>query len=347
MTSLWQRATRGLWALGFVASMLGTLGQVRASLAQSAPANAATSATSTPAAPPSSTAPVAESATDFVPAPLPTYKGDKVTVDEKLGNVVPKELRFRDHEGKEVTLAEVLKGDLPTILTFNYSDCPMLCSLQLNGLSMVLEELATPTVLDAATAARPELVLAGRKAVVALGAQFRVVTVVLEPTQPLTKTQSTRNGYLERLPKAGQAAGAKGWTFLSAVDPKDSRAIAALADSVGFRYTYIPERTEWAHPAALIFLSSAGTVTRYVYGTQFEASVIRESVVKAGLSEPSTAIGFMNRCYHYDPDANNHARAGVLTLRIGALAFLGLAILAFAGRRFLRRQPRDPGVIQA
>ena len=325
-------ATISLWALGMVASWLGQGRQAHASEAATAGASAGATAADK---------------LDFVPEPPPTYKAGKVTVDEKLGSSIPGYLKFRDQDGREVTLRDVLRGDLPTILTFNYSDCPMLCSLQLNGLSMVLDELATPTALDPSAAARPELVEAGRKAVVKLGAQFRVVTVVLEPTQPLAKTQATRTSYLEKLSEKDRALAAKGWTFLSAVDASDSRAIAALADSVGFRYTYIKERAEWAHPAALIFLSSSGSVTRYVYGTQFEASVIRESVIKAGLSEPSTAIGFMNRCYHYDPDANNHARAGVLTLRIGALVFVGLMILAFAGRRFFRRQPRDPGVIQA
>lgn len=285
-------------------------------------------------------------ATDYVPPPPPTFQGDKVSVEEKLGAMVPGNLKFRDHNGQVVTLGEVLRGDLPTILTFNYSDCPMLCSLQLNGLSAVLDEVATPTALDEAAAARPDLVQAGRKATFKLGGHFRVLTVVLEPAQALAKTQATRQSYLDRLSEKDRELAAKGWTFLSALDPSDSRAIAALADAVGFHYTYIRERAEWAHPAALIFLSSAGAVTRYVHGTQFEAPLIRESIVKAGLSEPATAIGFMNRCYHFDPDANNHSRAGVLTLRVGALAFLGLMILVFAGRRWLRRQPRDPGVIQ-
>lgn len=290
--------------------------------------------------------------TDFIPEPPATYKANGVTVEEKLGNKVPLDVKFRDHNGKVVTLGEVLAGEVPTILTFNYSDCPMLCSMQLNGLSDVLDALAEKTDLSATGAGSdaPGLIEAGRKASLQVGAQFRVVTIVLEPKQALAKTQATRQGYLERLPEATRQLGEfgpNGWSFLSAVDPSDGRGIAAVADSVGFRYTYIPERAEWAHPAALIFLSTAGTVTRYVYGTVFEPSVIRESIVKAGLAEPSTAVGFMNRCYHFDPDANSHARAGVLSLRIGAAAFVGLLILAFVGRRLLRRQPRDPGVIQA
>ncbi|MEZ4361797.1 MAG: SCO family protein [Kofleriaceae bacterium] len=281
--------------------------------------------------------------TDFIPTPLPTFKGGGVTVDEKLGSTVPLGVKFRDHHGRIVTLGDVLEGEIPTILTFNYSDCPMLCSLQLNGLSAVLDALAVPAAIEGAGS---ELIEQDREAVVQLGAQFRVVTIVLEPSEPLAKTQATRASYLERIAPKARALADAGWTFLAAADPKDRRAIAAVADSVGFRYTYLPERAEWAHPAALIFLSSTGAVTRYVHGTQFEPGVVRESIIKAGLSEPSTAYGFMNRCYHYDPEANSHARAGVLALRIGALSFLALMMLAFFGRRF-RRQRRHPGVMQA
>lgn len=305
-----------------------------------------------PVAAPSAVAPGAAVAapadpTDFIPEPAATYKANGVTVDEKLGNKVPLDVELVDHTGKRVTLRQVLEGELPTILTFNYTDCPMLCSLQLNGLSAVLESLATPTDLSkAAGEASGALVEQGKQGTVQLGAQFRVITIVLEPTQPLAKTQATRDGYLQRLPESSRKLGGQGWTFLSATDPQNGRGIAAVADAVGFRYTYIPERAEWAHPAALIFLSSSGAVTRYVYGTEFSPDVIRESIVKAGLAEPATAVGFMNRCYHFDANANSHARAGVLSLRIGGVAFLGLMILAFVGRR-LRRQPRDPGVMQA
>src|SRR5690349_10649087 len=71
---------------------------------------------------------------DFVPPTHPMYKANGVTVDEKLGAKVPLDATFRTQDGATVTLGDILKGELPTILTFNYSDCPMLCSLQLNGL---------------------------------------------------------------------------------------------------------------------------------------------------------------------------------------------------------------------
>ena len=151
-----------------------------------------------------------------------------------------------------------------------------------------------------------------------------------------------RDKYVARLPAADQQASARaGWSFLVAEIPGDGAAIRRVADAVGFSYTYLPERAEWAHPAALIFLSTTGAVTRYVYGIEFATEMMRESIFKAGLSEGATAVGFMNRCYHYDADANNHAHAGVVALRIGAAGFVVLMISGFGLMHMLRKQTRE------
>ncbi len=84
-------------------------------------------------------------------------------------------------------------------------------------------------------------------------------------------------------------------------------------------------------------LSTKGVVTRYVHGIEFDPQVMRDSIFKAGASEPSTAVGFMNRCYHYDPDANNHSRVGVLVLRIGAAGFLILLLSGLGMLHLVRR----------
>jgi protein SCO1/2 len=279
---------------------------------------------------------------DYIPAPPPTYQASGVTVDEHLGSRVPLDAAFRDQDGHRVTLGEVLHGELPTILTFNYSDCPMLCSVQLNGLTTALPTMAVPGPIEAPVN-RPDL--AKSDAVFALGSQFRIVTIDLEPSESLAKMVKMKERYVARLPEAQRAAARAGWTFLVAEIPGDGAAIRRVAEAVGFRYTYVKDRAEWAHPAALIFLSAAGAVTRYVYGIEFPASVMRSSIFKAGLSEPATAVGFMNRCYHFDPDANSHARAGVLALRLGAVGFLVLLLSAFGVMHLLKRH-RRPGVIR-
>lgn len=255
----------------------------------------------------------------------PAWKGDKVTVTEKLGSPVPRDARFRTADGKHVTLGEVIRGDLPVILTFNYSDCPMLCSLQLNGLSTVLPAIAEK--VDGAMY-RP-------------GAQFQIITIDLEPGEPLAKIQKMRDKYIARLPEDLRADAKAGWTFLVAENPGDGTQIARVARAVGFSYMYIPERAEWAHPAALIFLASSGVVTRYVYGIDFASGMMRESLLKAGTREPASAVGFLNRCYHYDPGANSHAHAGVIALRMAAGGAIVLLLSALGFVVFLRKHRRN------
>jgi len=261
-------------------------------------------------------------------APAPTYRANDVTVDEHVGGRIPLEAAFRTQDGTPVTLGDVLRGGLPVILTFNYSDCPMLCNLQLNGLTAALPQVGEvgPTPDPTKGDARFRV-----------GEQFRIVTIDLEPNETLDKARAMRERYLARIPEDQRAVARAGWTFLVAATPGEAAAIHRVAEAVGFQYTYVKDRAEWAHPAALILLSASGVVTRYLYGIEFDPTVMRESIYKAGIAEPAAAVGFMLRCYHYDPGANSHARVGVMALRIGAAGFVVLLFTALAVMHLLRR----------
>ncbi len=287
------------------------------------------------------------SISDQILPPPPTYKANDVTVAEHLGAVVPADAQFRTQDGTLVRLGDVLAGDIPTILTFNYSDCPMLCSLQLNGLSTVLPELAKKAPMGGPDALRGEAAKVGSPVIDAdqpvgfgLGVQFRIVTIDLSPIESLDKMVKMRARYVDRLPAASRANATAGWTFLVAATPGDGAAISRVAASVGFAYTYLPEKAEYAHPAALIFLSTKGTVTRYVYGIEFPLDVMRESIFKAGIAEPASSSGFMNRCYHFDPDANSATHTGVMAMRIAAAGFIVLLLAGFGLLHILRKHAR-------
>jgi len=247
-----------------------------------------------------------------------------VDVEEKLGARVPLDLRFRDHDGQEVALGDLVRGDLPVILTFNYSSCPMLCSLQLDG---VVDGLGAVDL--------------------GVGEQFRVITVVIEPKETPERAAETREAYLDKLQTRNLVrrgpAQRGGWTFLVAARDGDDAAIRRLAETVGFEYRYVPERAEWAHPAALVFLSPSGTVTRYIHGIQYDPKELFTSLVRAGTSEPSASIGFVQRCFHWDPDAGGNPAAGRALMKFGALAFAGLVLGALLVAHLLRR----PGVVRS
>jgi protein SCO1/2 len=278
---------------------------------------------------PGGTAAAAPPAVPFdeaIPAAPKAFDG--IGVREQLGAQVPLDLAFRDHTGAAVTLGDLVRGDLPVILTFNYSDCPMLCSLQLNGLVAALPQIR---------------LMAGR--------QFRIVTVVIEPKEAPARAAETRSKYLERLTQLGlsdtarDAARAGGWTFLVAATEGDDASIRRLAETVGFGYKFVPERNEWAHPAALIFLSPSGTVTRYVGDVQYGPELLTQSIMSAGTSEPSASAGFILSCFHYDADVNNYSRGGMTALRYAAAGFLLLMLTAFGTWRFMRRRAGGtPGV---
>ena len=280
------------WRAAAVVALAATFGLVRSAAAQPPPPDEFTAA-----APPEVAA---------------------VTVDEHLGAQVPLDLKFLDQDGHAVTLGQLVKGDLPVILTFNYSNCPMLCSLQLNGLVDGLGELDFTA-----------------------GKEFRIVTVVLEPKETPAGAAETRTAYLDKLESRKKelrpSAALGGWTFLVSPDGSDA-AIRRLADTVGVRYRYVPEQAEWAHPAVLVFLSPSGTVTRYVHGIQYDSKELFSSIVRAGTSEPSATVGFIQRCFHWEPPQSGGPKFGANVMKWTAAGFAAVLATALLLAHFLRRQ---------
>jgi len=56
-----------------------------------------------------------------------------ITFDQRPGQRVPPDIRFRDENGQAVMLGDYL-GQRPLILTLNYFHCQNLCPLELDGL---------------------------------------------------------------------------------------------------------------------------------------------------------------------------------------------------------------------
>ena len=56
----------------------------------------------------------------------------KVSFEQKLGAQVPLNLVFHDEHGRDVPLGAYF-GKRPVVLSLAYYECPMLCTLALNG----------------------------------------------------------------------------------------------------------------------------------------------------------------------------------------------------------------------
>lgn len=226
---------------------------------------------------------------------LPQLEG--VDVVEKLEARLPQDMTLRDPDGRAVRLGDLFDGKRPLVLTFNYEDCPQLCSLQLGGFVDALNRETGWTV----------------------GEQFRVVTVGLDPDETDERAQAFRDRVLGQY-RGGAAASARdGWHFLRG----GAEQVRALADAVGYGYKYDAGRDEYAHTAAMVLLSPEGQVTRYLYGISFEPQTLRLSLAETAAGEfVSTRDRILLSCYVFDPTSNS------FTMRSWTIARIVLSVLA-------------------
>ena len=71
---------------------------------------------------------------------LPSH--EPIDIVEKLGSTIALDSEFLNENGEKVILQDLFSKDIPTIITLNYFECPMLCSLVLNGLGDALKNLS-------------------------------------------------------------------------------------------------------------------------------------------------------------------------------------------------------------
>ncbi len=221
-----------------------------------------------------------------------------VTITQNLNAQIPLDLKFTDSNGKEITLGQLLDGKLPAILTMNYSDCPMLCSLQLNGLVDAIKPMSWN-----------------------LGQQYQIITVSIDPLEPPERAQLTKQKYLEDYGRLGAASG---WHFLTT--QKEDR-IKKLADCIGFGYRYVPEKRQFMHPALLTICTPEGRVSRYFSGIKYNPRDLRLSLFEAGEGKVGSVTDqVLMLCFHYDPASGSYSWAAMRLMQFAAA--LTLIILA-------------------
>lgn len=239
--------------------------------------------------------------------PLPAEL-EGVGITERLGQTVPLDLAFHDETGREVRLGEYLDGTRPVILNLMYMGCPMLCGLVSNGLIDAMREIDQTA-----------------------GGEYGVLSVSIDPTETATLATVKRQEYLRQY---GRPAAAGGWHVLTGDEPS----IRALTDAVGFGYRWNEKRQEFAHAAVLVILMPDGTVSRYLYGVQYDPRTLKLSLVEAADGKTgSTLDKFLLFCFHYDAAKGRYGPAAMNLMKVGA----GLTVVAIGALVLgLRRRER-------
>ena len=222
-----------------------------------------------------------------------------IDVIEQLGEYVDLSLEFTDQDGETVRLGDYVDGEVPVIFTMNYYGCPMLCGLQLNAFVDGLKDLDW-----------------------APGENFRVVTLSFDHGESPGLALAKRASYLEELGR-----GDVDWSFLVGSEEN----IQAIADQLGFGFRYVESQDEYAHAAALMFLSPDGMVSRYLYGLTYETRDLRLAILEAAEGRVGTTMDrILLSCFVYDPETGGYVRDAMTVMRLGGvltMLFIGVFLV--------------------
>ena len=222
----------------------------------------------------------------------------EIGVDQQLNASLPLDLPFKDEAGRDLVLRDLFRRR-PVILSLVYYECPMLCSMTLNGLVKAMRPLALN-----------------------LGHDFDVVTVSFDPNEKPQLAAAKKDVYLKDYARPGAAAG---WHFLTG----SSQSIQQLTESVGYRFKWDDYTKQWAHTSAIIVLTPEGRVSQYLFGIEFSARDLRLSLVQASENKIGSLIDrVLLYCYHYIPESGKYGLAIMNIVRVASLATV-LALAAF------------------
>jgi protein SCO1/2 len=239
-----------------------------------------------------------------IPAPL-----REIGFDQHLDQQLPLDAPLRDEAGRAVRLGDYF-GRRPVVLVFAYYDCPMLCTLAINGLSSALNVLSL----------KP-------------GADFEIVTVSIDARDTPASAALKKSGYLERYKRPGAAAA---WHFLTGDQPSIDR----LTRAAGFRYAWDQDTKQFAHPTGIIVLTPEGRMARYLFGIEYGPRDLRLAIVEASSGRIGSPVdALLLYCYHYDPMTGRYGLVIMRAMRIaGATTVLALGGLIFFMVRNERRR---------
>jgi protein SCO1 len=228
-----------------------------------------------------------------------------IGVDQKLNATLPLDLPFKDESGRDASLRDFFRGR-PVILSLVYYECPMLCSMTLNGLVKAMRPLAF-----------------------SIGNDFDVVTISFDPNETPQLAAAKKDVYVKDYARSGAASA---WHFLTG----SSQSIQRLTDAVGYRYKWDDATKQWAHTSAIVVLTPDGRVSQYLFGIEFSSRDLRLSLVQASQNKIGTLIDrILLYCYHYKPETGKYGLVIMSTVRVASLAtvFALAAFIIFSRRR--------------
>ena len=236
---------------------------------------------------------------------------NEVNIVEKLESSVDN-LSFI-YNKQLVTIDELTKDDIPTIINFVYYSCPKLCHLLTDGLVEVMN-----------------------KTKLKLGIDYRVLTVSFDHRDNENTREAFQNKYRNLLMNKTNS---NDWIF--ALDNNGS--VIQFTEQLGFKFKFLPKEEEYAHGTALIFISPDKKITRYLYGIRFNETDFKYSILESKKNHSVSTIERLTLfCYNYDPDSNSYVLQARNIMKLSGL-FTMLVLFIFTAFTIRKETKRKNG----
>ena len=236
-----------------------------------------------------------------------------IDVEEHLGQQIPLDLQFTNEDGQLESIGTYFNQGKPVILILAYYECPMLCTLVLNGMANGANQLDWT-----------------------LGDQYQILTVSINPLETPKLAAAKKVNLLNTITKNKND---NGWRFF--VGSQDE--ITKLANAIGFKYYYDENQKIYAHPAVATILSPQGKISRYLYGVEFKKQDLRLALLEASEGRIGNSIDrIILYCFHYDPAAKGYVLFANNVMKLGGLAtviVVGGLLTIFWVREHRKKRP--------
>lgn len=243
------------------------------------------------------------------PAPVQAQVANQLPKELQGGSIVdmpnsllPLDTTFTDQDGKKVKLGDYFNDGKPVLITLVYFNCPMLCTLVVNGMVDSLREIKYNP-----------------------GSDFTILTVSFDPLEGPALANLKRQNYLNMYNRPGAQSG---WHFLTGTEKN----IKALAGALGFSYKWSPEQQSYLHEAGLFVATPDGHLSRTLYGVEFEPLTLKGSLLEAGrggIGTPLDKVYFS--CMHFDASTGLYSLAVMNFTRFVALVIVAITALTLFG----------------
>ncbi len=227
----------------------------------------------------------------------------EVGIDEQLGSYIPLDAVFKDANGNDVVLKELVTE--PTVLAFVYYECPGICSPLLFELSEVMN-----------------------KSDLELGYDYNVLCISMDELETPIIAADKKLTFFAALDKDVPK---EAWKFLTG----SREEIKKVTDAAGFYF--MRKDDQFLHTGVFLFLDKEGKICRYLIPNYSDKSGFgilpfdfKMAVLEAADGKVTPTIARVLRfCFSYDTEGQKYTLnftrifgAGILILVILFLIFI-------------------------